>query len=205
MHYLIDNLELVEMSDPFDRMTDEELAEQAQNGSDQAAGSLIARYLSMAAARASGFFGPGLEHQDFVQEGLLGLWNAVRSFDRQRGASFSTYAEQCVANRILSAVRSSLSPRQAPLRDYVSISEDQDGQAVQLPEGEDPEAAYIKEEDRRLRNRKMRQLLSLREWSVLEQYLKGKSYQEISEHLGITPKAVDNALQRVRRKLQSAE
>ena len=193
------------MSDPFDRMTDEELAQQAQNGSDQAAGCLIARYLPMAASRAAGYFGPGLEHQDFVQEGLLGLWNAVRSYDPCRGAAFSTYAEQCVTNRICSAVRSSLSPRQAPLRDYVSISEDEDGQAVQLPEAEDPEAAYIKEEDRRLRDRKMRQLLSVREWSVLEQYLKGKSYQEISEHLGITPKAVDNALQRVRRKLQSAE
>jgi len=76
---------------------------------------------------------------------------------------------------------------------------------VQLPGAEDPEAAYIKEEDRRLRNRKMQQLLSLREWSVLEQYLKGKSYQEISECLGIGPKAVDNALQRVRRKLQAVE
>ena len=157
------------MSVPFDRMTDEELAQKAQGGSDQAAGCLIARYLPMAASRAAGYFGPGLEHQDFVQEGLLGLWNAVRSYDPQRGAAFSTYAEQCVVNCIYSAVRSSLSPRQAPLRDYVSISEDEDGQVVQLPQAENPEIAYIKEEDRRLRDRKMRQLLSMREWSVLEQ------------------------------------
>ncbi|MBR5559655.1 MAG: sigma-70 family RNA polymerase sigma factor [Oscillospiraceae bacterium] len=193
------------MSDPFDRMTDEQLAQQAQNGCDRAAGCLIARYLPMAASRAAGYFGPGLEQQDFVQEGLLGLWSAVRNYDPQRGASFSTFADQCVVNRIHSAVRTALSPRQAPLSDYVSISQDEEGQAVQLPGAENPEVTFIQEEDRQLRNRKMRRLLSLREWEVLEQYLKGKSYQEISEHLGVTPKAVDNALQRVRRKLQAAE
>ena len=192
------------MSEPFDRMTDEELAQQAGAGSDQAAGCLIARYLPMAAARAAGCFGPGLEHQDLVQEGLLGLWSAVRGFDPGRGASFATFAEQCVANRICSAVRRSLSPRQLPLRDYVSISQEAGEYAVQLPAGSDPEDVFIAEEDRRLRSRKMRRLLSQREWLVLEQFLKGKTYQEISEELGITPKAVDNALQRVRRKLQTA-
>lgn len=193
------------MSDPFDRMTDEELAEQAQAGSDRAAGCLIARYLPMAAARAAGCFGPGLEQQDFVQEGLLGLWSAVRSFDRRRGASFSTYAAQCVSNRICSAVRASLSLRQAPLRDYVSISQQGAEGSVQLPGGREPEAAFIEAEDRRLRGRRMSRLLSPKERQVLEQYLLGQTYQEISEQLGITSKAVDNALQRVRRKLQVAE
>ena len=191
------------MGNLLDSMTDEQLASQAQNGSDQAAGCLIARYLPMAAARAVGFFGPGLEQDDLVQEGLLGLWSAVKSFDPQRGASFSTFASQCVANRISSAVRTALSPRQAPLREYMSISQDEDGQAMQLPDRADPEAAFIEKESQQLRSRKMQRLLSPREWAVLERYLKGESYQEISEHLGISAKAVDNALQRVRRKLQN--
>ena len=161
------------MGNLLDSMTDEQLASQAQNGSDQAAGCLIARYLPMAAARAVGFFGPGLEQDDLVQEGLLGLWSAVKSFDPQRGASFSTFASQCV------------------------------GQAMQLPDRDDPEAAFIEKESQQLRSRKMQRLLSPREWAVLERYLKGESYQEISEHLGISAKAVDNALQRVRRKLQN--
>lgn len=192
------------MSGPFDSMTDEQLAFRAQNGCDQAAGCLIARYLPMAAARAAGCFGPGLEQDDLIQEGLLGLWSAVRSYDPQKGASFSTFAFQCVANRINSAVRTSLSPRQAPLRDYMSISQDREGQAMQLPDLDDPEASFIEKESQQLRSRKMRQLLSAREWSVLERYLKGETYQEISEHLGISAKAVDNALQRVRHKLQNS-
>jgi len=192
------------MSNLLDSMTDEQLAIQAQNGSDQAAGCLIARYLPMAAARAAGFFGPGLEQDDLVQEGLLGLWSAVKSYDPQRGASFSTFAAQCVVNRISSAVRTALSPRQAPLRDYMSISQDQDGQAMQLPNRDDPEATFIEKESQQLRSHKMQRLLSSREWSVLERYLKGESYQEISEHLGISAKAVDNALQRVRHKLQNS-
>ena len=75
---------------------------------------------------------------------------------------------------------------------------------MQLPDRDNPEAAFIEKESQQLRNRKMQRLLSPREWAVLEQYLKGESYQEISEHLGISAKAVDNALQRVRRKLQNS-
>ena len=191
------------MSDPFDCKTDEELAGLAQNGSDQAAGCLIARYLPMAAARAAGYFGPGLEQDDLVQEGLLGLWSAVRNYDPQKEASFAAFASQCVANRIYSAIRQALSPRQSPLRDYMSISQDEERQTMQLPDGEGPEASFIRKEDQELRNRRMQRLLSPREWAVLEQYLKGDTYQEISEHLHISPKAVDNALQRVRRKLQT--
>jgi RNA polymerase sporulation-specific sigma factor len=191
------------MSNLFDSMTDEQLACQAQNGSDQAAGCLIARYLPMATARASGFFGPGLEQDDLIQEGLLGLWNAVKSYDPQRGASFSTFASYCVVNRISSAVRTALSPRQSPLRDYMSISQDEEGQAVELPDGEDPETTFIEKESRQLRSRKMQRLLTSREWSVLERYLKGETYQEISERLNVSTKTVDNTLYRVRRKLQN--
>jgi len=190
------------MSDPFDRMTDEQLALLAQQGSDQAIGCLIARYLPMAAARAAGYYDLGMEQDDLVQEGLLGLWNAIRSFDAGREVRFSTYAAQCVSNRIRSEVRKALSPRQAPLRNYVTISpEEEDG--VGLPQGENPEATFIRKEDRQLRSCRMKSLLSRREWLVLEEFLKGASYQEISEHLCISPKAVDNAMQRVRRKLQA--
>lgn len=191
------------MDNQLDRLTDEELSRLSQQGSDEAAGRLIARYLPMAAAKAAGYYGPGLEQDDLLQEGLLGLWNAVRHYDPARGCGFGTFASQCVTNRICSAVRQSLSPRQAPLRDYMSISPDEEGQAVQLPDAEGPEASFIRKEDKELRSRKMRALLSPREQSVLELYLRGNTYQEISEHLSISPKAVDNALQRVRRKLQT--
>lgn len=190
------------MSISFDRKTDEQLALLAQQGSEQAVGCLIGRYLPMVSARAVGYYDLGMEQDDLVQEGLLGLWSAIRSFDPDREARFSTYAALCVSNRIRSAVRKALSPCQAPLRNYVAISPEGE-EGVLLPQGENPEAAFIRNEDLELQSRRMKSLLSCREQQVLEGFLKGESYREISRRLGITPKAVDNALQRVRRKLQA--
>lgn len=185
-----------------EHITDEELIDQARGGNDDAVGALITRYLPLVRHKVVGCYGPGLEQDDLVQEGLIGLLGAIRGFDPQRAGSFATYATQCITNRIYSAVRAALSPKHSPLRDYMSISPDAEGQAIQIPSDDGPETSFIKKEDNELRDRRMQTLLSGYEQETLRLYLSGHTYQEISDLLHSSPKAVDNALQRVRRKLK---
>ncbi len=190
------------MHTPLDKMSDETLVNLTAEGNNEAAGLLIVRYLPLVRSRATGYYGPGLEIDDLEQEGMMGLWSAVRHYDPLRGGKFSTFAAQCVTNRILSAVKLALSPKNFPLRDYMSISPGEDGQAIQIPCGEQPESSFIDKETTELHDRKMKELLSEYEQQVLGLYLSGHTYREISVSLDSTPKAVDNALQRVRRKLK---
>lgn len=190
------------MIDLTHKIADEELIDQVRKGNDDAIGVIVARYLPLVRHKAAGCYGPGLEQDDLVQEGLIGLLGAIRGYVPGRLVSFATYATQCVTNRIYSAVRLALSPRNSPLRDYMSISPDEQGQEIQLTLGDGPETTFIEKEDTELRNRKMKTLLSQNEQEALKLYLSGHTYQEISNILHTSPKAVDNALQRVRRKLK---
>ncbi len=187
---------------PLDKMSDEELVALAGLGNDEATGLLIARFLPLVRSKATSYYGPGMEPDDLEQEGMMGLWSAVRHYDPTRGGKFSTYATLCVTNRILSAVKSALSLKHSPLRDYMSISPGEDGQNIQIPFGEQPESSFIAKETTELHDRKIKQVLSDYEQQVLELYISGHTYREISQAVRSTPKAVDNALQRVRRKLK---
>ncbi len=180
---------------------DEELVRLAGEGVEEALTCLVHRHAPMVQRLAARFRGPWLDAEDLAQEGLLGLLSAVRTFRPGGGASFATYAAVCVRHRILSAVRHAGSLRQVPPSALESLdSED----AAELTNGQaEPENILLeREETARLRERLKSTLTDL-EYRVLMLYLNGYSYEGIAAMLNIGTKAVDNALQRVRRKFSA--
>ena len=187
------------------QLKDEELVLLAADGDNTAVAELVTRYLPMIRKRASRYSLPGLEPEDLVQEGLLGLLKAIRLFDIMQG-SFSAFASLCVSSSMASVAKSTLSLRNRPLVDYSSLQgSSEDEQCLSLRDmAIGPEEQLIIAEQVSELNLKITSLLSLFEQRVLKLYLGGHSYTEISQLLLSTTKAVDNALQRVRRKLRSA-
>lgn len=180
-------------------LTDEELIPMARAGDDAAVTELVTRYLPMIRRRASRYFLPGMEAEDVVQEGLIGFLKAVRLYERGQSA-FPTFAQVCVGSTMASAAKAALSQKSRPLRDYSSLDV-LEGETTEQTAGLEEEL-IIAEQMEELRSR-IRTVLSGFEQQVLTLYLSGHSYLEISQLLDAAPKAVDNALQRVRRKLRS--
>ena len=168
-------------------LTDEELVTLAQQGSDEETAQLVSRYIPLVRGQAARYFGPGLEQEDLMQEGFIGLLKAIRAYDPSKGSSFRTFAALCVNRRMMSAVRSSHSDANTPLEPFGDV---------------DPEQYLIgKEEGNALLSRILSQL-SVFEQHALKLYLRGHSYREMSQILRVSPKSVDNAIQRIRRKLK---
>lgn len=181
---------------------DEELVLRARQGGVEAFTQLVTRYLPMIRRRASRYALPGLEAEDVVQEGLLGLLKAIRLYDSSQGV-FGAFAALCVSSSMATLAKSALSSRQRPLMDYSSLEDEGRGAAVLWDKSVGPEEQLIVAEQVAELSRKITSLLSPFEQNVLKLYLSGHSYTEISQLLLSTTKAVDNALQRVRRKLRS--
>jgi RNA polymerase sporulation-specific sigma factor len=190
--------------------SDEELLAGARNGSDEALGTLLNRYRSFARAKARSYFLVGGEHEDIVQEGMIGLYKAIRDFDSGHATSFRSFAELCVTRQIITAVKTATRQKHAPLNSYVSfhrpVTGDEDGErcvADVLP-GEfhsDPAEIVISGERMRGLQAHIEQALSELEAEVLRLYVSGKSYVEIAAVLQRHVKSIDNALQRIKRKL----
>ncbi len=180
---------------------DERLVSLAGKGDSEAVAELLVRFLPLVKIKAASFKLDGLESDDLAQEGLLGLLNAIYSYKRENGASFATYASACVKNRMISAARSHMARRNLPLNfslpfdDIVSF-----GSIADDPQ----EILAAKEETARLLEI-INFKLSGFEKSVLKRYLIGESYEQIAKALGTKAKAVDNALQRIKKKLKSAD
>lgn len=178
---------------------DEALVAAARTGDPVAEEALILRYTRLVRACARPLFLAGGDSEDLVQEGLLGLLDAIREFDSRQGASFGTFARVCVQNRLRSAVRSAAREKHMALNAAVPW----EGQ--ETPEGglgpENPEDLVIAREAWQEAAARLERELSSFEREVLGQYLEGFSYQEIARATGKPPKAVDNAVQRIRRKL----
>lgn len=182
---------------------DEALVVHAQQGDDAAYAFLISRYVSLVKSRAFGYRDSDVEPEDLAQEGMIGLTMAIRSYRRGLGASFRTYAGLCIDRAIISAVRLTLRSKEIPSSSLVPIEDlEEGGHSLSAGLEGDPEWAVLAEDEKgRLRERFAR-FLSPLELDVLLLYLGGCSYEEIAERLDSTSKAVDNALQRVRRKLK---
>lgn len=186
--------------------TDEQLALLAKNGDEDALTLLIQRYIPQVMLRAKAFARGGLDVDDLLQEGMLALLKAVRHYRRDGGGSFRTFAMVCVNNKLTSAVTALQSNKTLPMQSYVSLSEP-DGaheQIRMLSTQSSPELLLIESEEAQARSQRMQTLLSSFELSVLRLYLSSYSYAEMAQRLHSTVKAVDNALQRVRRKLRGA-
>ena len=181
-------------------LTDEELAYLAANGDDESMALLIAKIMPVAKAKASKLGGPRLSAEDLVQEGMLGFLDAVKSFKNGKGVPFKAYAETCINNRIVSAVRANFNNKNAALTNAVSIEEETEN----LLSRKDDPAVIISEKygSEDIKNL-IDGILSAFEKQVIELRLLDKSYAQIALSLDCSEKAVDNALQRIRKKIRS--
>ena len=178
--------------------TDESLAAAAQTGEQKAVTELIRRYRPFVSMIASHYFGASLETDDIVQEGLIGLLSAVYSYTPARNAAFKTYCAACVTNSIRSAVKADAGRKNAPLNSSLSLDD------VEVTADFSPEQIVLSDEKADYINRWISTRLSGLENAVLMQHLNGADYKTAAAALGISEKAVDNALQRVRGKLSKA-
>ena len=179
----------------FNRISDEQLCALAAAGERSAEETLVLRHTRLVRMCARPFFLAGGDSEDLIQEGMLGLLAAIREFRPDRGARFATYAQVCVRRRIISAVRSASGGKHAPLNDYVSL-ELLSSEAGAL----DPEDLIIRREAFYALEGDISESLTRLEKQVLARYLEGESYAEIARAVGRSPKSVDNAVQRIRRK-----
>ena len=182
-------------------LSDEELALLSRE-SGEAETELISRYSKLVRAIARPMFLIGAEQDDLVQEGMIGLLGAARSYSGEAGVPFSAYASVCIRRKMISAVRAATAQKHAPLNDSVSFQTLSADDVVFHSKREDPEAAVISREDFNGFINALHQRLSASERSVLDLYLDGMTYVQIAGQLRKPVKSVDNAVQRIRRKAE---
>ena len=195
----------------FAKMTDEDIVSEAQEHDNVLAQEyLLHKYRNFVRAKARSYFLIGAEREDIIQEGMIGLYKAIRDFKNDEQASFRAFAELCVTRQIITAIKTATRQKHIPLNSYVSLNkpiydEDSDRTLLDIISGikvANPEDMVISREEFSDIEGKMNNILSDLEWRVLMSYLDGKSYQEIAADLGRHIKSIDNALQRVKRKLE---
>ncbi len=188
-----------EENNAWEAMSDTELIRRYRLGDQTAFQQLAARYFLIIRKRAAHFYGMGLEADDLFQEGLLGLHEAACTYREESVASFRTYAGVCIRNRFVSVLRSVNAERNRINREHFSIEE---AEYVPSPPDSEPENVLISREALESLEQYLRDNLSDTEASVLVLYREGKSYAEIAAALGMSKKACDNAIQRIRKKLR---
>jgi len=194
----------------FDGMQDEEIVEVARTGSVEAQEYLINKYKGFVKAKARSYFLIGADREDIIQEGMIGLYKAIRDFRSDKLTSFKAFAELCVTRQIITAIKTATRQKHIPLNSYVSLNrpiydEDSDRTLLDIMPSDqvlDPEEVVISAEEIGRMEEQITEILSELEWQVLNCYLDGKSYVEIADELQRHVKSVDNALQRVKRKLE---
>jgi len=195
---------------PYDDMVDERIVEYAQQGNPQALEYIINKYKGIVKTKARSYFLVGADKEDIIQEGMIGLFKAIRDFKTDKLSSFRAFAELCITRQIITAIKTATRQKHIPLNSYVSLNkpiydDESDRTLLDIISCEkisDPEELVISREEFSNIEDKMGELLSDLEWEVLISYLRGKSYNEIAEDLDRHVKSIDNALQRVKRKLE---
>jgi RNA polymerase sporulation-specific sigma factor len=191
--------------------SDDELVLASRAGDDEALAQLLTKYRSFARVKARSYFLVGADREDIVQEGMIGLYKAIRDFNPDMQSSFRAFAELCVTRQIITAIKTATRHKHGPLNNYVSfhrpVGGDEDGERVLgdvIPTVaiSDPADLVISAERIRALQAHFDAVLSDLETEVLRLYVEGKSYQEIAERLQRHVKSIDNALQRIKRKLE---
>ncbi|MBB5181750.1 RNA polymerase sporulation-specific sigma factor [Planomicrobium koreense] len=194
----------------FTEMSDEELVSVVHSGNTEALDYLITKYRHFVRMKARSYFLIGADKEDIIQEGMIGLYKAIRDFRSDKLSSFRAFAELCIIRQIITAIKTATRQKHIPLNSYVSLDkpiydEESDRTLMDVLTGngvDDPEELMINNEEFMYMEAKMGEVLSNLEREVLALYLDGQSYQEISEKLERHVKSIDNALQRVKRKLE---
>ena len=191
-------------------VVDEDVIKAAKAGDALALEFLINKYKSFVRAKARTYFLIGADREDIIQEGLIGLYKAIRDFRGDKLSSFRAFAELCITRQIITAIKTATRQKHIPLNSYISLNkpifdEESDRTLLDVISEEnisDPEEMIINREEFNGIEVKMGEILSGLEWEVLSLYLQGKSYQEVAVDLDRHVKSIDNALQRVKRKLE---
>lgn len=198
----------------YETMTDEQVVRLAQQDgekaqSDAALEYLLNKYKNFVRTKARSYFLIGADHEDIVQEGMIGLYKAIRDFREDKLASFRAFAELCVTRQIITAIKTATRQKHIPLNSYVSLNrplfdEDSDRTLLDVITEDaptNPEEMLIDRENYTSIEGRIASMLSGLEKEVLEEYMDGKSYVEIAQNMGRHVKSIDNALQRIKRKL----
>lgn len=190
---------------------DSDTVVRAQNGDSDALEFILDKYKNLVSFKARLYFLAGADKEDIVQEGMIGLYKAVRDFNPEKQVNFRSFAELCITRQIITAIKTATRMKHQPLNTYVSLNKPAFGEesdktmldTITGSEGLDPEKIYIDYEDYKNIENKIGEMLSRLEWQVLTLYLSGKSYHEIAAQLGRPEKSVDNALQRIKAKIET--
>ncbi|MBS7298919.1 MAG: sigma-70 family RNA polymerase sigma factor [Eubacteriales bacterium] len=183
------------------KLSDEEVAILAAHGNESAANHLIARYRNYVYKCASSYFVNGGEKEDIIQEGMIGLYKAIRDFNSELSCSFSVFAATCIKRQIISAVKASTRKKHLPLNSYISLSDKESEHESAAPEINEPLSVILDKEYRNRVSVKISKKLSKLELKVLYCYLEGMSYNDIASVIGKDTKSVDNAISRIKKKL----
>ena len=198
------------MERDYVEFTDEKLVSLAQQGDEIAEEFLIRKYKDVVRSKAHLYFMVGADSEDIVQEGMIGIFKAIRSYNETKQASFHTFAEICINRQIITAIKRATRLKHSPLNTSVSLSKPLSEaepdttleETLSSNSNTDPEALFLLKEDMGYIEGNGAEIFSDLELCVWNEYLKGRSYLQIAETTGRTPKAIDNAIQRTKRKLE---
>lgn len=191
-------------------MEDEEIVSIARRGDRLAQDYLLDKYKNYVRGKASTYFLIGADRDDIIQEGMIGLFKAIRDYNKDKLASFKSFAEICITRQIITAIKTATRQKHRPLNSYISLNkpiyeEESDRTLLDIIEGlsiTDPMEVFIVNENIHSMEVSIFNSLSELEYEVLDSYVKGSSYQDIAKELQRDPKSVDNALQRIKKKLE---
>ncbi len=187
----------------LEKLTDEELVFLAQKGDEKAVNMIARKYKTLVSAITHSYFLYGCDSEDLLQEGMIAVVSAINSYSG--GASFKNYATVCVRNRIFSLIKSFNNSKNKPLNNYISLSgdadSDNDKSDIIIAKSFGPEETYLNQETLEEYNKMIEKTLSKLEYKILQLFLQGYSYEKIAKTLLKNEKSIDNALQRVRKKL----
>lgn len=194
----------------YQSLNDEQLITLYKKGDFVALEFILAKYKNLVRLKVRSYFLIGADNEDLVQEGMIGLFKAVRDYDSEKEASFTSFADLCITRQIITAIKTATRQKHQPLNSYVSLnkpvyeeeSEDQLAEIISGKDENDPEKLYIVQENLEKIYEKIEQRLSSLEKKVIKLYMQGYSYQQICEILDKNYKSIDNALQRVKNKLE---
>ena len=198
------------LEEKYEDLTDEALAELARNGDEDAAEFLYRKYKDIIRGRGNLYFMVGADKDDLIQEGMIGLFRAISNYNPERQASFRTFADLCINRQMITAIKRAGRMKHSPLNTSVSIYDkyDSDENSKSIEEtypdriGYNPEEEVLFNEQVEYIEKNSEKIFSKLELTVWNEYLQGKTYTEIASHMDKSPKAIDNAIQRMKKKVE---
>lgn len=197
-------------TDQYNQLTDEQIISQIKQGDEQALTYLINKYKELVNIKIGKFFMIGAEKEDIMQEGMIGLFKAIKNYDPEKQNAFKTFANMCIERQLITAIKTSNRQKHIPLNSYLSLNtsayENNEEDSVELIDTfdsktiEDPLETIMKEEYYKEIQSTIDKSLSTFEKQVLDRFMKGESYNVIAKRLDSPVKSVDNAIQRIRKK-----